>query len=354
MSLSCLDLRAGIQAYLQQCWDRGCSALLLKAEPPPVVVELLYHINMRLLKQGVRGITNWQPHTPQPVGLHWLLQPFRRSQDPSLAEPFHYQQTRGDRLSQGPSHQPHLSSDRRKALYTSDGLTMSSRLLDSVIVQAFVEPLVYDTVAALGTTHKHSIPAQDWREILSQHQGVDASPPLVQSEGEVLWEEERRSFRVELMLLDVPPQLVGRSFGFVQLLLMVEYGWVAMGLYRDKRTHSGADTSHDGAAPRSDYYTSPSTTHSPYFVFTNPPPAVILEGTDRIYTLVQRWLSVDTAEAVLRQRQSATEPSAAGEPPAEFTVPSSPLTCPPIPSSYSPRMARHRPTPALSVRTDDG
>ena len=76
MSLCLRPSPAGIHAYLQQCRERGCSLISVRAQPPPVVVELLYHTNVRLLKQGRRGITRWQPDRPQPVGLRWLMQPF--------------------------------------------------------------------------------------------------------------------------------------------------------------------------------------------------------------------------------------------------------------------------------------
>ena len=241
---------------------------------------------------------------------------------------------------------PLPSSDYRRALYTSDGLTMSSRLLDSLIVQACVDPLVYDTVCALGSTNRQPIPARDWREILRSL----GAGSVLGSEGDDHDDEdarEQRSFRVELMLLDVPSSLVGRSFGFLQLLLMLENGWIALGLYRDKRTlataqFASAEPSLSMGQPESG---------SPFFVFTNPPPDTLMQRTDRIYTLLQRWLHVDTAEAVLGQSEPADMSAEAG---SDHTAPgrAAPPTTASVPSSYSPRVAPLRATPAMPVWTE--
>ena len=218
---------------------------------------------------------------------------------------------------------------------------MSSRLLDSLIVQAFIEPLVYETVCALGSAHTHVIPAKDWRSMGLQG-GVRAD--LASDDEGDECERESRSFRVELMLLDVPAQLVDHSWGFLQLLSMVEHGWVAMGLYRDKRSLAAAAESDQAEAEQ-----------SPFFVFTNPPPDTLLVRTDRIYALVQRWLSVDTAEAVLGQcEQTAKEVPTPPPGPADHGAPvhPAPLTAPAIPLTYSPRIAPFAQSPASPLRME--
>ena len=236
-----------------------------------------------------------------------------------------------------PSEQP---SDRRKALYSSDGLTLSSRLLDSLIVQAYVDPLVYSTVSALGTTYTHSIPAVDWQHMMppmSSHTANTASDSGTDDEDN----RAKRSFRVELMLLDMPEPLVGRSFGFMQLLMMVERGWVAMGLYRDKRTIMAVAAVHGNPSTQSE--------QSHFFVFTNPPPDICLQRTDRIYTLVQRWLDVSTAEAVWGQ-SSVSQPTTAPDTTrsnSSLRVTPLPFTAS-VPSSYSPRRVYPKPTADVS------
>ena len=301
-----------------------------------MVVELLYNINVRLLKQGELGITKWEPHVPHPVGWRWLQSLCQTTAARRFAEPiqYRYRHTRERAAKEIPSQQP---PDRRKALYTSDGLTMSSRLLDSLIVQAYVDPLVYATVAALGNTYTHTIPATDWRHILptTTHTHHTISDTIDSSDDEdVGLDKARRSFRVELMLLDVPEALVGRSFGFVQLMMIVERGWVAMGLYRDKRTLTAASDMR---------YSEHSFSSSPFFVFTNPPPDICLERTDRIYALVQRWLDVSTAEAMLGRAETRQTTTKSARP--TIRVNSSPVAAVSIPSSYSPRKVHPSPVP---------
>ena len=47
-----MRLLTGIQTYLRQCRiSGGCSMLSGTARSPPVVVELLYNVNVRMLKQ---------------------------------------------------------------------------------------------------------------------------------------------------------------------------------------------------------------------------------------------------------------------------------------------------------------
>ena len=335
---------AGIQTYLWQCRKRACPMLSVRAQPPPVVVELLYQINVRLLKQGSQGITGWQPHTPQPVGWRWLLQTCGLSGHRRIADPLQYRQTDKNEAKQ--VEPPPMTADRRRALYTSDGMTMSSRLLDSLIVQAYVDPLVCETVSALGTTYTHCIAEHDWRAIAAQSVGLREAPisssGLGGDGGAV--DAAHRSFCVELMLLDVPQQLVGRSFGFMQLLMIVQHGWVALGLYRDRRMLATSEPGNSGA----EWAGSDLSSHrSPYFVFTNPPPDTCLEQADRIYTVVQRWLDEDTAEAVLGQSEAA-QPSREPQH-SDGTRPSAapPLTASSVPLSYSPRSTHQRATPVL-------
>ena len=296
-----------------------------------MVVELLYQVNVRLLKQGTMGITSWQPHKPQPVGLRRLLQMCRPAAPSRVIEPLQRSPANNQR-----AEPPHMTGDRRRALYTSDGLTMSSRLLDSLIVQAYVDPLVYETVSALGSTYNHFIPAPDWRAI-NQSAAFTAGPTASSNGGA---SAVQRSFRVELVQLDVPAQLVGRSFGFVQLLLMVEHGWVAMGLWRDKRTLAAAEFGN------SDKDWSSSSGQSAYFVFTNPPPDICLQHTDRIYALVQRWRDEETAEAVLGD--SVEEHASDADSTAGIELHSaSPVSVPSIPLSYSPRSDKRRMMPTM-------
>ena len=309
-----------------------------------MVVELLYQINVRLLKQGTTGINRWQPHMPQPKGWRWLLQACHPTQHThariSDAESEEWEAGGGEEAA-GSLEPANTTGDRRRALYTSDGLSMSSRLLDSLIVQAYVDPLVYHTVHTLGTTYTHRIPTRDWQHINSAR-GRSGGP--ADSSGVEGDEAVRRSFRVELMLLDVPAELAGRSFGFLQLLIMVEYGWVALGLYRDKRTlASGVAESASGVNPTS-------IEQSPYFVFTNPPPDVCLERSDRIYALVQRWLDVNTAESMAGEVASGQEWAAGGVDSARQQQSESPeLDVPSIPESYSPRGSTfRRRTPAMA------
>ena len=211
------------------------------------------------------------------------------------------------------------------AFNTSDGLSFSSKLLDSLIVQAFYHPLVYDTVSAMVSGHKHNLTDSD------EDMAVGAAAG------------GRDRFRVELVLLELPPSCVRRTFGFVQICAMLQCGWVVLGLYRDQQavsefgrrtrqharsvlqpggtsdsgnTNSGErraardevkeaasgrqpageanDVVRDAAAGAGgsgggDSAALPADPRSLYYVLTNPPPDTVLQARDRLYALVQRW-----------------------------------------------------------------
>ena len=140
-----------------------------------------------------------------------------------------------------------------RAFYTADGLMFSGKILDALIVQAFFHPLVYDTVVSLVSGYAHTIPEQQFQRAMDERDSVtgDGGHSHGQSDsdsgaggrGEGDGEAHKgpaedpndRTFRVELLLVDVPAVMAGRTYGFLALKLMLENGWVPLGLYRDRR-----------------------------------------------------------------------------------------------------------------------
>ena len=128
----------------------------------------------------------------------------------------------------------HLEQHYR-AFYTADGLMFSGKILDALIVQAFYHPLVYDTVSALVTGYTHEIPRDEYRKALKDSSTETGGKGARRRESEEREDENDRRFRVELLLVDVPEAMVGRTYGYLVMKLMLESGWVTIGLYRDRR-----------------------------------------------------------------------------------------------------------------------
>ena len=362
-----LVLYSGIRAYLQQCRLRKCPVLPNCRPDTLVSIELLYHRNARLLKHDAEASTPYVPDQPVESGVaflyHSLKNKYQRGNNTLSAQRRALRQRLADRRAQlkhavfsslkhnstsqeqlldaprshddGPDIAAwlHRNSDLdekvqqqaeennlhefAKAFYTADGLSFASKLLDSLIVQAFYHPLVFDTINVMvgGYTHRLSESNED-RTIVAAVNG-------------------RSTFRVELVMLSLPPLFVGRTFGFLQLSLMIQCGWVALGLYRDQQAvssfgrrtrqharsvmqpssaHSdgnerqtaqeevkeatsgdqpanqneGGDVVREAGAGDSDAALS-ANPRSMYYVLTNPPPDTILQPRDRLYTLLQRW-----------------------------------------------------------------
>ena len=363
-----LVLYTAIRAYLQQCRLGRCPSLPRCRADTLVSIELLYQTNARLLKHNAEASEPYKPDQPVESGVAFLYHSMRRRYQQGhnslaaqrralrhrladrraqlkhavFASLKHTSTNQEQLLDAPPTHNDssdvvawlHKNSDLdetaqqqaeesnmrnfAQAFYTSDGLSFSSKLLDSLIVQAFYHPLVYDTVNVMvgGYTHR-----------LGESEEDRATAAVVNG---------RSSFRVELALLSLPPSLVGRTFGFLQLSVMLQCGWVAIGLYRDqlavsafgKRTRQharsvmepssntasndgpgvagqeevkemprGAGVSHlrenpdvvreAGAGGSTDALSA--NPRSMYYVLTNPPPDTILQARDRLYTLVQYW-----------------------------------------------------------------
>ena len=141
--------------------------------------------------------------------------------------------------------------DHFRAFYTADGLMFSGKILDALIVQAFFHPLVYDTVVSLVSGYAHTIPEQQFQRAMDERDSVtddgrhghgdddsDADGGgggRGEGEGGGHSDPNDRTFRVELLLVDVPEVMAGRTYGFLALKLMLENGWVPLGLYRDRR-----------------------------------------------------------------------------------------------------------------------
>ena len=369
-----LVLYSGIRAYLQQCRLRTCPLLPEGRHDTLVSIELLYHTNARMLKHNADASEPYTPDQPVESGLFYLYHKAKRA----------YQNSQNNLNTQG-RHLRHRMADRRQqlkhavfanlkhtsaaqeqlldpqndvghsdatpkaqwlkrnadldeavqqqaeesnmrgfaqAFNTSDGLSFSSKLLDSLVVQAFYHPLVWDTVGAMvgGYTHRLTEAEED-RAIVAAAGG-------------------RSSFRVELLLLSLPEPFVGRTFGHLQLTLMLQCGWVAVGLYRDQQAvsafgkatrqharsvmqpsgddggsldddHTERQKDHDEVAAAGAGRTADDSGESDvvrqavtggtgrvlsadfgslYYVLTNPPPDTILQARDRAYTYVQRWV----------------------------------------------------------------
>ena len=419
-----LLLYAGLQSYLQQCHTSPCPALRQQQqqhESPSVAVELVYHANVRLLKHDADATESYEPHQSEVSGWRWLREfllqrccrgrdsvdarrrRVRKELEQKRARHKHalFAQLKGQKASReqqldedengdSDSQEAEEDAERRQAaaaiahdyadaFYSSDGLMLSAKLLDSLIVQAYAEPLVYDTVTALVGGYQHAVPAEQWSEMQRQEgrggQQQEASASL-------------RSFRVDVLLLDMPQELVGRSFGFLQLLLIIENGWVALGLYRDrksvsqqaKKTRQAAasrgsrqqqqqggqqpqeqkqqqeqrsgqqrvsdryagfsedrdvvrDTGGEDAAEETSGRQLPYSERSRYFVLTNPPPDTILHRRDRIYCVLQRWGQTDTAQRMAPQ--GGAQPVVRGM--ADRGRGRQPA--PAVPTSYSPKAA---------------
>ena len=330
-----LVLHSGLQAHLLLCRMGRCPTATAVVDKPLVSVELLHSANARLLRQSdAATVVKFEPEQPQDVGWQWLyhqlsqcwhrkrndpqaqrdrrrarmahsradekrqrtaaLKGTTRTQEEQLdrSEPLTDLAQKGrsgdDSGEAGPTdsvldEEAQEQAQRRnfrdfaKAFRTSNGLIFSSSLLHAVVVQAFYHPLVYDTVRALaGGAHLRS--------------------PDAAASGRV---------RVEMALLDVPRVLVGRTFGFMQLLLMLECSWVALGVYRHKReaaeigrrTRTVARAVAEGKSTADALLSSGPdgpmeaiADPSSFVVLTNPPPDLVLHSQDRVYVLVHRQL----------------------------------------------------------------
>ena len=382
-----LVLHSGIRAYLRQCRSGRCRAMPFCRPDTLVSIELLYHTNARLLKHNAEASESYAPDQPVESGVaflyHSLKRKYQQGNSTLSAQRRALRHKMADRRAQlkhavfaSLKHTnvnqenlldaPQTSNDDEstvaawlahnsdldekvqqqaeetnmrefaRAFYTSDGLSFSSKLLDSLIVQAFYHPLVYDTVSAMvsGYTHRLTESEED-RAMVAAANG-------------------RSSFRVELALLSLPPSFVGRTFGFLQLSVMIQCGWVALGLYRDQQAvsefgrqtrqyarsvmqpssaNSNTDTNNERQTAQSEVKEATSGTavdqgetgdvvreagagsatsaltadpRSMYYVLTNPPPDTVLQARDRLYTLVQRWQS----DSVDSSRDIGTEKSA--------------------------------------------
>ena len=142
--------------------------------------------------------------------------------------------------------------DHFRAFYTADGLMFSGKILDALIVQAFFHPLVYDTVVSLVSGYAHTIPKQQFNRAMDEADSTDDDAMDGDGGGgggggggrgdkdgdgdkAAGSDPNDRTFRVELLLVDVPAVMAGRTYGFLTLKLMLENGWVSLGLYRDRR-----------------------------------------------------------------------------------------------------------------------
>ena len=148
--------------------------------------------------------------------------------------------------------------DHFRAFYTADGLMFSGKILDALIVQAFFHPLVYDTVVSLVSGYAHTIPEQQFNRAMDERDsmtnehsthshthgdeggdegggGGEGGMGGGSGRSEAGADPNDRTFRVELLLVDVPAVMAGRTYGFLALKLMLENGWVPLGLYRDRR-----------------------------------------------------------------------------------------------------------------------
>ena len=56
-----------------------------------------------------------------------------------------------------------LYASHHRAFYTSDGLVLSSKILDALIVQAFYYPQLYDTVNVLCAGYTHDLTSDECR-----------------------------------------------------------------------------------------------------------------------------------------------------------------------------------------------
>ena len=364
-----LVLYSGIRAYLRQCRLGRCPALPYCRPDTLVSIELLYQANARLLKHSFQAAEPYQPSQPVESGVaflyHSLKRRYQKSNDSLAAHRRALRHRLAERRAQlkhavfsslkhtSASQEQLLDDPQRRdndssadtaawlqrnsdldesvqqqaeadslrefyhAFYTSDGLCFSSKLLDSLIVQAFYHPLVYDTVNVLAAGHTHRLSESE--------------------EGRTMAEafDGRSSFRLELALLSLPASFVGRTFGYLQLSIMLQCAWVAVGLYRDQQAvnsfgrrtrqharsvmqpYNTANNQHEqrrtaqeevkeatrgravddgevsdvvreaGAGGTADAL--PADPRTMFFVLTNPPPDTILHERDRVYTLVQRW-----------------------------------------------------------------
>ena len=323
-------LYAALRAYLRQCQLRLCPSMRPCATVPLLSIELLYHINVRLLRHDVTSPIAFRPHQPQDRGWLWVYHSLQRrlrrgtpqgerlrvradaaatreqrkhsrlaelkQSNPSAeqrldsadrqvdidlgatpadaSKPTQSSDAASDsELSGGPfgertarSAQQANLSQRSAAFFTSDGRVFSAKLLDSLVVQAFYHPLVSDTAHALTQLTQHTL--------------------------------EGRSFHTELSLLDVPSVWVGRSYGYAALSCMLNMGWVALGVYRDRRAvdesartvrRAAREALRGGADSEAEQQQQRQAGDGPqYYVLTNPPPDTVLHEHDRIFMLVQR------------------------------------------------------------------
>jgi hypothetical protein len=204
------------------------------------------------------------------------------------------------------------------ALHMSDGNVLSRDVLDSLTAVKFRNLMVYDTACAMMAGSKLRVcnPSKPCQL---------PSPP------------QERLLRVEMRTVEVTEEFVGCTYGYLVLVLTLEYGITLVGLYMDKRarTHSGAgcQSAMSGTfTPRQSR--SPSTAGiggmrrrllqrrlpssssipfqqvfslpgvggdgtesvedghgdaSPFCVLTNPPPDTIVYASDRLHMLVHFW-----------------------------------------------------------------
>ena len=321
-----VNLYAAVQAYCRLCQANACPAMRPCPSSPLLSIELLFHVNARLLRHDFDVELPFRPRQPQETGLTWLYHylQLRLSDDTPQEQRLRIRgraaekrerrkHIKATQLKQSDLHAeeqldsadrqvdvdmganvetfPQSSEDggggclsesaaqegqranlqqRAKAFFTSDGCIFSAKLLDSLVVQAFYHPLVFDTIHALTQLPSH--------------------------------ETQGRSFRTQLAMLDVPSLWVGRTFGFAQLSFMLDMGWVAMGVFRDRKAvedsarsvrraarealgqnsdKEGADRG-EGAEGRSG-----NGEGLQFYVLTNPPPDTVLHQHDRFYVVLQ-------------------------------------------------------------------